>query len=149
MAAASDDGEGRHPARRRSRRQRLQETLDAPEVASSSALLDVLEEEFALGCLSAPQFQKICAGAEDDGLDRPSVSRCAAAGARGRFPGNTHRDLMRSICPNEAFKCHFVHVPLKLPNGEVLHCEHPVLYPHQVACILQQEFPVPFSLGFF
>jgi len=111
----------------------------------ASELVDICAEEFALGFLSGPLFQKVCKGAQTDGLDNDAVAAIALAGTSGKYPGNTHRDIMHKLTGDVTIpETHHIRVTMKGSDGKVGKMLHPVLYPDQLAWALRHEFPHAF-----
>ena len=59
-----------------------------------SKLVSLLVEQWAWGEMSAPLVQRLAQAAVDDGLEHPDVQKLGLIGSQGKFPGNTHRDLL-------------------------------------------------------
>ena len=66
--------------------------------AVHSVLVERLLHLVGWGLLSANTARWLAEGAEQDGLDNDEVKRVASFGARGVYPGNVRRDLLRTFC---------------------------------------------------
>ena len=79
-------------------------------------------------------------------MKHPTVKRLGNAGQRGQWPSNTHRDVVRAMKPKTDLPdMHTITIPMLGKDGETEFMEHPVLYPHQVAGSLEQDFEGRFA----
>ena len=110
-----------------------------------SKLAAQLVEKWAWGAMSAPEVQLLASAALEDGLQHPDVAKLAKIGGSGKYPGNTHRDLLK-ICgkPTLAHAIAEVYVRVKVSETMSQEILLKFLLPHKVFAGLYHSIPKAF-----
>lgn len=113
---------------------------------STSALADLLVAKWAWGVFSAPMVQQLAEAAEKDGNTTPQITKLAALGARGLYPGNCHADLQRQLRPTpvQVALTPMTVTVLRPPNGYWTG-QHFALWPHELFAAIFAHHPKVFN----
>ena len=116
------------------------------EPTQPSKLARALLEKWSWGTMSAPEVQALAAAACSDGLLHPSVVKLSNIGAKGRFPGNTHRDLLKITGQDnvllESVSTYQVRVQVKKNVSKEIDLQF--LLPHKLFSTLYHSLPQAF-----
>ena len=151
-ASSGDDGDV--GARRKSHKRGRKRKPASDGVVLESVLMGYLIQQFCWGFYSAAEIQRLASFMKQDlqaakraGEDGffPQVDKAAAYGSNGQYPGNMHRDLIKSLDAIGLSMLRVIRVSLNEIGGAAIRVgTQMMLYPHELFATIYEHYPDSF-----